>query len=1123
MYRKIQILGCLFLFLMGIQPLHGQTVKIAENGIGEIEASNNKIQLKEALEHLEKKFDVSFVYRSGLLTDLYSTTNVERSDNFGELLLSILNPNDLKYARINKTTFLVKPKKLAPAQKLQHEVTGEVTDAQSGETLPGVNVMVEGTTAGASTNAEGKYSVVAPTPTDTLIFSFVGYETKVVPINERSTINVTLSPTTIVGEEVTVVAYGEQSTETVTGSISSVNTEKITQTPTSSVGNALTGKVPGLTTIQRSGGPGSSSPEMYVRGISSLSGDRSQPLFILDGVKVDVNAIMQLTPENIESVSVLKDASSLAVYGIEGANGAVVVTTKRGRPGDMKISFNANVGVQVPFNTPDIANSYDEARMYNLAQINDGVDPENVRFSDEALEAFRTHSDPIIYPDTDWEDYLLKNQAFQSRANIRFAGGSEDVQYLISAGFLKKDGVFKTFNSRYDYNPTFNRYNIRTNLDFDITPTTHLSFTGMGRIGEDRSQLAGWDIIYRGAPYSSPGLVDGKLVQTGNRYIPGNTDNPLSNIYGQGYNLDISNTYNLHVDLRQELNAVIQGLSFSVKGAYNSSFTQQRQRRGNVPTYEPYYRTDVDASAPGDSTIVYQKNGVESQLSYNEFYSKDRSWYVEGRLHYEQDFGPHSVEGLLLYDQRRDFYPPVYNGIPRDLVSSLGRINYNYERRYLVEFSAGYNGTENFAPGRQFGFFPAASAGWIVTNEPYFPDIPVLNFLKFRASYGITGNDTGIGRFLYLPSSYNQSAGGYSFGTTNPNSAPGASEGSIGNPLVTWERARKQNYGVNIRMFSDRLKASFDYFKEVRSDILTTRNTVPAYVAAGLPAVNIGRVQNRGYEVNVNWNQNISDFYYGIGGNVSFARNKVLYMDEVPQEFEYQRKTGKRVGQPFGHIFDRFYTEEDIANIGNGVADPGYNAKPGDLKFKDMNGDGVIDGADQAPIGYTQVPEYSFGINFDVGYKNLQLRTVWAGATNVSRVLGKVPFRTGFGFRGGTSITQWQVDGHWTPEKGQNATYPRMSLDARNRRNQGSSDFWRRDATYLRLKNAELAYTVGPRVLEFMGLNALRMYVNGYNLLTFTGMDVIDPETNPVTFTAGSNNVQYPLTRVFNFGINMQF
>lgn len=1140
MTRKIQTLF-MVLLLVGLSTVsYGQVThrKWAQSNIiskTEFNTSlEKKVKLVEALNRLEQKFNVSFIYESGLLKGKYVPETPKLSDHFGKELIKLLEPVNLTYSRVNERTFVIRKDMVVPydpksLQVIRHQVSGTVTDGSSGDPLPGVNVIVRGTTIGTSTNKDGKYSLNVPSAQDTLVFSFIGFKNQQIPIRGRDVVNITMQPTTLSGQQITVVGYGEQSTETLTGSISSVSSSEVSKVPVGNLGNTLLGKTPGLQAVQTTSLPGESGPSIFIRGVSSLSADASHPIFVIDGdIVQNGRAFGQLDPDNIQSISVLKDASATAVYGVEGANGVIVVKTKRGRNGAPKISVNTSVGLQAPTVTQQFVDSYTYARAYNEAQETDGIDPSHYRFDTEALNAFKYHTHPIVYADMNWEDYLTKPVAPQTRTNINISGGTQDVQYYIAAGFLRQDGFLKDFPSSpsvHDFNPSYNRYNLRSNLDIDVTKTTQLSITASGRVGTAiRARSGNWLGIYSSTPFSGAGIVDGKIVTSNRLNIAGRRANVTPRLFGSGYNKNIENTLNLHLSGDQKLNFITKGLEFQLKGAYKSYYTEYKHRYSDYAYYQPFFRTDLDPTAPGDSSVVYQKIGSDGILNYSESYSRDRDWYIEGRLHYERQIGPHDFEGLLLYSQRQNYYPSSYTSIPRRLVTTVSRINYNYKRRYLLELSMGYNGSQNFAEGHRFGFFPAVSAGWILTNEPFMKDVGVLDFLKLRASYGVVGNDQEIGRFLYLPDQYNSSAGGYNFGNDVPQNKPGVSEGRIGNHAITWEKSKKQNYGIDVRILNDRLKMSFDYFRERRSNILTTRNTIPNYVAADLPAANIGKVENHGYEAQIKWQQQVGDFFYSIGGNVSFARNKILYMDEIPKPFPYLEQTGRPVGQKFGYVFDGYYTQDEIDHLGNGVAKPTWEVKPGFLKFKDLNGDGILDSNDQMPVGYPQSsPEYTFGSDVNLGYKGISLSMTWAAATHVSEQIQYSPYQTPFGGGNNYSVMKWQWEGRWTPEKGQNATYPRFSLDALQQRNNKNADYWMADASYIRLKSIEISYSFNRELLQRLGLGLrdARVYLSGYNLLTFSGMMdkySIDPEQNGTNYQA-----QYPVMKTYNFGIKLDF
>ena len=998
-------------------------------------------------------------------------------------------------------------------------VSGTVTD-ETGQPLPGVTVVVQGTSVGTVTNDDGEYSITVPSGA-VLLFRFVGMETREMEVGNNQNIDVELQSTMMDLQEVQVVAYGQQKKVSITGAITSVDSDELLKSPTASVANSLAGKVTGLSSIQFSGQPGADDPTIYVRGVASLSEGRSQPLMIVDGVE---RSFMQLDANEIESITVLKDASATAVYGVRGANGVIIVTTKRGEIGKAKISASFSTGIQQPTRLLDFADSYTYGMRYNEAQMNDdpSLTENDLMFSQQALNAFQTGSDPIIYPNTDWVDYILKPTAMQYKGNVNISGGTKKVKYFVSVGVLSQDGLFKTFDSQYDYNFSYNRYNYRTNLDVDVTETTKVSLTAGGRVGVTNQPNAkdGMDqlfrLIYWSVPYSGPGIVDDKYLMSNNDYIPMQKKDGLDPFYGRGFTNRLNNTLNFDIDVVQDLKFITQGLRFRTKIAYNTSYSHSKVRNSSVASYLPYYRKDVDEDAAADDmTIVYRKSGSEGNLGYYENYGKGRNWYMEAGFNYNRTFGSHNVGGLVLYNQNKVYYPSQFREIPTGLVGLVGRVTYDYKTKYLLDVNIGYNGSENFIRERRFGFFPAFSAGWIVSEEAFFAGIPFVDYLKLRASYGLVGNDKiGGDRFLYLPDSYNASSGGYNFGTDNPTNQTAASEGQIGNPFVTWETARKQNIGVDMKLFNGKLGLNFDYFHENREDILTYRGTVPGYVAYDLPAVNIGEVENKGFEVEAKWNHKVNGaLRYWTNFNVSHAKNTIIFMDEVPQNEEYLYRTGHAVSQPFGYIFDRFFSESDIGD--ESIPNHQYDLQPGDMVYKDLNDDGAITQDDQQPIGYPEYPEFTFGANLGFQWKNLDLSMSWAGATLTSRMLGET-YRVAFGATQDRSLLQYMAEGRWTPETANEATYPRMTLIGQDN-NTKDSDFWLRDASYLRLKNMEVGYNFSGSLLKRFGISNLRAFLNGYNLLTFDSLDITDPETRP-----GSRST-YPLTKIYNVGFKLNF
>ncbi|WP_172594533.1 TonB-dependent receptor [Mariniphaga sediminis] len=1081
------------------------------------------VQIEDVLKEIKEKSEFRFFYNHNLV-DVKKRVNYDvENATVSELLNQVLNDAGIQYEIVDKTIIL-SPKPTShenPVEQPQKKtITGKVTD-EKGLPLPGVSIVVKGTTVGIITDFDGNYTLEIPEDAEILVFSFVGMLPKEMIVGNQSKIDVIMEENTIGLEEVVAIGYGMQKKVTLTGSISSVNTETLVKSPSASVANTLAGRVTGLATVQYSGMPGADDPRIYVRGIGSLSASNSSPLIMVDGVE---RSFSQLDPNEIESITVLKDASATAVYGIRGANGVILVTTKRGAAGPPKISVSLSAGFQTPTRLIEYADAYTYATTYNQAQLRDNPDAV-LKFSDEAISAFKNHSDPIIYPDMDWPSYIFKPASFQTTENINISGGTENVKYFVSFGYLQQDGMFKTFGLNYDYNFGYERYNYRANLDIDITKTTKISLTAGGRaeIREEPYQPGGmgWttDALFEymnwATPFTGPGIIDGKYVRSGNTYISGAKYDALDHFYNMGTTRMTRNILNLDIALEQNLEFITKGLSFKVKYANNSNYNQTKSRRTSRAYYEPYFEKDLDPTRPESREIIYKKYGSDGILDYSEAYSKARDWYFESSFFYNRGFGDHNLTGLLLYNAKKIFYPGVYTDIPLGYVGIVGRITYDYMTKYMMDLNVGYNGSENFAPGKRFGFFPAVSLGWILTEENFMKNLSFVDYFKLRASYGIVGNDRqGSNRFLYLPDSYSANSGGYNFGIDNPGNRITASEGKVGNPYVSWEKAKKKNIGFDLKVIEGKLGVSVDLFDEYRDNILATRQTVPQFVAINLPALNIGEVENKGYELELSWNDKIKNFGYSVNLNMSYSHNKVLFKDEIPKRYNWLQETGQSVGQRFGLIFDGFWTAEDMAHLSD-FPDHTIMPSPGDMRYKDLNDDGKIDNYDRAPIGYPEYPAYVFGANIGLSYKNFDLTMLISGATHTSRNLSDL-YRTAFGDTKDKALLQYMVDEQWTPEKGNTAGYPRIGLAGSVGNNMQDSDFWMKDASYLRLKNAELGYSFNLPPQNRLGISDLRVFINGYNLLTFDKLDIIDPE-------ASGYDMDYLLMKIFNMGVSVKF
>lgn len=1000
------------------------------------------------------------------------------------------------------------------------KVTGTVKDT-NGEPIIGANVMVVGSATGVITDIDGNFTLNVPVGSK-LQFSFIGYKEQVVPVKKGISLNIVLEEDAQMLGEVEVVAYGVQKKVSVTGAISSMRGDDLLKTPAGSISNILSGQVTGISSVQYSGEPGADAADIYVRGIATTN--NATPLIQVDGVERDFS---QIDPNEIESVTILKDASATAVFGVRGANGVILITTKRGAEGKAKISFTTSAGVNVRTKELEFANSYQYASYVNMMWTNDGNEP---LYSDEQLAAFRDHTNPLLYPDINWIDYCMNKAAFQSQHNVSISGGTNNMRYFVSAGLFTQDGMFKQFNLTDDFNFDYKRYNYRANLDFDISKTTLLSVNIGGRVeskrtpesGEDQNQL--FRKLYWAVPFASAGIVDGKYIKTNADYVTKPGADGLESYYGKGFRNQTTNVLNLDLVLDQKLDFITKGLSIKLKGAYNSSYSTTKIASSSVATYTPV----VDDKG----AITYKKSGSDSQTSYREGdYGKGRDWYMELALNYNRKFGNHSVTGLFLYNQSKRYYPGgTYDYIPTGYVGLVGRVTYDWKTRYLAEFNVGYNGSENFNPENRYGFFPAGSIGWIVSEEPFFAPIKkVVNYFKVRATLGMVGNDNYAGqRFLYLPGSYgygqnnDHNAPGGFFGQNIGNAKPGAWEATQSNPYAKWETAVKQNYGLDFNIFNDHLSVSADYFIEKRRDILRTPDYLPGILGMTLPAINVNKVENKGFEIQAKWNDRIgTDFRYWANFNISFARNKIVFMNEVEQNEPWMYQTGRRINSRSMYKFWGFYDETaDLRyqeEFGIPISDHGITLQPGDAVYVDLNKDGKLDGNDATrDIGFTDLPEYTAGLNLGFSWKNFDFSMQWTGAWNVDRMLSE--FRQPLGDTQNKGLLLYQYENTWrSSEDSYTAKFPRITATNRKNNFEKGSDLYLINASYLRLKNIEIGYNFDFPFMKKLKLNNCRMYVNGYNLLTFTAFDWGDPESRQ------SDRPNYPLTRVFNIGLKLGF
>ena len=1033
-------------------------------------------------------------------------------------------------------------------------VKGKVIDSE-GLPVIGAGVTIKGTTTGAAADMDGNFSITVPGESTVLQVVTLGYATEEVTVGKQRNLTIVLREDTETIEATVVVAYGTQTKATVTGALTAIDSKALVKAPVADVTNVLAGQMPGVATVQGSGQPGEDYAQIFIRGVSTLSDEATSPLILVDGVERPMNTV---DPNEIESLSILKDAASTAVFGVRGANGVIIVTTKRGDAGKPKISASTITGVQVPLSYITQCSSYDFARYYNVYQQNDGKTDESLYFTREAIEAYRTGSDPIMFPNTQWHELMFRDAFLQTKNNINISGGSDKVRYFVSMGYMFQNGLLKQIPGlTYDNNYSYNRYNYRANLDFKLTETTDMKFNISGVIGDTREPLSSssgsniWMISMLWAhPTASPGLVNGMPVTVvdSNALPDGLTKwNGWEYYYWSGYQSKYKTTLGMDMTITQKLDFITKGLSASVKGSYDTYMAITKKRTGSGG----YHQTIRYASWANDSglamsdpafdrTYVPVLSGSEPTLSYSESTSDDKNWYLEARIDYSRKFGgKHSVSGLLLYNQSRDYYPTTssdkkmdYQWLPRGYVGWVGRATYAYMDKYLVDVSAGYNGSENFAPGKtRYGLFPSMSVGWVASEEKFFKSFAKsVDFLKLRASVGKVGNDiASTSRFMYMEGVWTE-AGSYYFGTGNNGSVPRYTMGTPGNEGITWETALKYNAGLDLDMFNYRLHFSGDVFKEHRTGILITPNSLPGIIAFTAPRMNNGIVDNHGYEAELGWKDHIGNFTYDIGANVTFARNKIIFMDEVTPAEPYQAQTGGSTNRYSLYQFVRLYQKSDFYTDENGVQrlnpdlpQPTTTVYPGDAMYADLNEDGIIDGLDAKIDGYPDRPEYVFGSNWKFGYKGFNLTLNWVAATNVNRVLNadyRIPF-TNSGHRG---LLQYFADNCWIPDDNdwapgrEDGTLPRFTK-TNYPWNSMNSTLWTVDASYLRLKSASFGYTFSKgNILSKLGISSLNLMFTGYNLLTFSQMKLQDPEAN-----SSSSDGDYPLVKTYNLAVNVTF
>lgn len=989
------------------------------------------------------------------------------------------------------------------------EVRGTVTDT-SGVGLPGVAVSVKGRSGyGTITDVNGGYMIKVPEDA-ILVYSMMGFLKQEIPVRSREFIAVRLKQNVAMLEDVVVVGYGTQQKNNVTGALTSVTSKDLLRTPTASLTNSLAGRLPGLVTIQNSGEPGADGSAIYIRGFGTYQG--KSPLILVDGIE---NSIDGIDANDVETVSILKDAAATAVYGMKGANGVVLVTTKRGKTGKPVISLTTQTAAQQPFNMPKYLDSYDALSLFREALNNDGLNAN--LYTDEYLNKFRDRSNPTyqyLYPNVDWTKELIKPYSMMTQGNLNVSGGSSTARYFVSLGYLNQGGLYKYDDlNAYNINAAMNKYNFRSNIDVDITPLLKLELN-LSDIVRDRNypnETAGgiWNQLRTTPSYLYP-------LTNPNGSVPGQKDSPPSP-YGRltqyGYGRFFENTLSSIVGFTLKLPFVTEGLSFRTRFAYDAQNYRNIFRQRNYSTY----RFIIDENETDLSKGRYQELTTgDGLLGFRVDANGSRKSTLEAYLNYDRTFAQkHAISAVVRYNQSESFQATntddgAIAALPYKQLGLVGRANYAYDRRYVAEFDAGYNGSENFMKGRRMGFFPAASLGWIASNEHFLKNSKIITLLKFRGSYGIVGVDNSVGRFAYLSTWQTGNGSGYQFGSAaDGNGYPGAQESATGNSFLTWEKSKKANIGADLELFQGEIAFTGDIFKERRSQILTTATIIPDVSGVqNLPAINAGIVDNKGFEGEITWRKRFGNHNLMVRGSYSYATNRIQYAAEPVYALAYRGLKGTQINEAYGLTALGLF--KDDADIAASPTQQFGAVRPGDIKYLDRNGDGVINSQDEGYLGQVTTPKSIMGLTLSYTYKNFDINVLFQGATG-----GKL-WLTGtsaWAFSSNSSVLADYLTGRWTTDNpNPNAKWPRLS-SSNNVNNNQNSTFWLRSSNYLRLKNAELGYTFPKAWVKRIGLSNIRMFASGTNIYTWSKMNIFDPER-----TNGFGD--YPQMRVINLGLN---
>ena len=1090
----------------------------AQQTVFTLHTSNKTV--KEVLEYIEKNSEFVVLYSKDLLPVLQKKVSISIDKQDVESILNILSKEaGLKYNINDRQITVTKVAAEAPQQeKKEIKVTGKVLD-ENGEGVPGANVVVKGDkTKGTMTDIEGNFTLTVPANT-VLVASFIGYTPTEFPLNGKTNVILKIAPDAKQLDEVVVVGFGAQKKASVVGAVQTVKASEL-RSPSSTLSNSFAGRIAGVVAVQRGGEPGADGANFWIRGISTFASNTS-PLVFIDNVEVSIGDLNALSPEVIEGFSILKDATATALYGARGANGVMLITTRNGK--DME-KARINIRVQNSFTQPTktvkVADGIDYMIARNDAVLNRTPNAQPY-YSEEVIEGTRKQLNPYIYPNVDWENYLFKDFTTTQSANVNVTGGGKRVTYFLSGTLNNDNGMLKKDSkNNFDNNINQLRLSLQANVGVNLTSTTKANVRLNAQVLDYSGSAAGTDAIYQGIFEAPPVMFAPVLpAQNGEDYtlfgnrnggpVSGRYRNPYAEMV-RGYSEKNESTMIASLDLEQDLKFIVPGLKAKGLISFKNWATTNVVR-----SFDPYFYgiKDYEQGANGEYTYTYEAITKGSKaLSTSTSNGGDRLLNYQLSLDYAQTFADkHNVGAMLVYLQRdynqnapADFYAtlPVRNqGI-------AGRVTYGYDDRYMIEANFGYNGSENFGEGKRFGFFPSVAIGYNISNENFFTPLrKVISNLKIRGSYGKVGNSSTDSRFPYL-TYVNLSGASYTFGNNWQNTGTGAIITRYGAAGARWETGIKADMGVELNLFNS-LNITFDWFTETRKDIFMRRNIVPAEsgITGDLrPYANLGKVKNQGVDLNIEYNKAFSrDLIVSLKGSFTYAKNTLLEADEpsYPEEEAYRSEIGKPLNRYTGLIaMGLFKDEADVENSPEQTFSP--NLKPGDIKYKDLNGDGKIDSNDMTEIGDPTVPQIVYGFGGSVQYKSFDFSVFFQGVAKTSLMMQNIhPFTSDQ-----TTLLDFIAKDYWTEENpNPNAEYPRLISNLDSHNNFMNSTYWLRSAAFLRLKNVEIGYTY----------KVARLFISGQNLLTFSPFKHWDPELG------GGKGLTYPNLRVATIGLQLTF